>query len=189
MANACAQRAYQLKVTLAGVRPAVWRRLLVPSSATLKQLHYILQVAMGWTDSHLHKFEAKGQLYGKPDRDFGSSVNDETHVRLEQVLLRVKQSMLYEYDFGDSWIHQIVLEKILPPSPELKVPKCVAGARACPPEDCGGAYGYAEFLQAIKDPSHPEHDETLEWVGEDYDPEFFDLEEINKYLAAQRGGL
>jgi len=189
MAKASAQRVYQLKVTLAGVRPAVWRRLVVSSYATLKELHYILQVAMGWTDSHLHQFEAKGQLYGKPDPDFGPSVKDETRLRLDQVLLREKESMLYEYDFGDSWTHQIVLEKILPPSPQLKVPRCIAGARACPPEDCGGVYGYAEFLKAIKDPSHPEHDEMLEWIGGDYDPGFFDLEEINKYLAPRKGGL
>jgi hypothetical protein len=187
MTKASTQRAYQLKVTLAGVRPAVWRRLLVPGSATLKELHYILQAAMGWTDSHLHQFEANGQLYGKPDPDFGLNVKNETRVWLDQVLLREKESMLYEYDFGDGWVHRIVLEKILPSSPGLKVPKCIAGARACPPEDCGGAYGYAEFLKAINDPSHSEHDEMLEWIGGEFDPDLFDLEEINEYLTPRKG--
>jgi hypothetical protein len=144
---------------------------------------------MGWTDSHLHQFEAKGQLYGKSDPDFGPKVKDETRARLDQVLLREKEWMLYEYDFGDSWTHRIVLEKVLPSSATLKTPKCIAGARACPPEDCGGPYGYAEFLMAIKDPSHPEHEEMLEWIGGDYDPSFFDAEEVNKYLAGRRGGL
>jgi hypothetical protein len=144
---------------------------------------------MGWSDSHLHQFEAKGQLYGKPHSEFGPSVKDETRVRLDQVLLRDKESMLYEYDLGDSWTHRIVVEKILPPSPQLKVPKCIAGARACPPEDCGGVYGYAEFLAAIEDPSHPEHEEMLEWIGGDYDPDYFDPDEINKYLAPRKSGL
>ncbi|HUF60651.1 MAG TPA: plasmid pRiA4b ORF-3 family protein [Verrucomicrobiales bacterium] len=178
---------YQLKVTLAHVRPAVWRRLLVPSSVKLHQFHDILQVAMGWTDSHLHQFEAQGQLYGEPDPEFGLSVKDETRVPLGQVLPQEGASMLYEYDFGDGWIHQIVLEKILPASAELKVPSCIAGARACPPEDCGGAGGYAEFLKAIKDPSHPEHEEMLEWSGGDFDPASFDTEAMNKFFASRKG--
>ncbi len=187
MAKASAPSVYQLKVTLDNVRPAVWRRLLVSSSAKLHQLHDILQIAMGWTDSHMHQFEAQGQLYGQPDPDFGLSVEDETRVPLDQVLQREGASMIYEYDFGDSWIHQIALEKILPASTELKVPSCVAGARACPPEDCGGAEGYAEFLKAIKSPSHPEHEEMMEWSGGDFDPAAFDLEGMNKFFASRKG--
>lgn len=94
--------------------------------------------------------------------------------------------MLYEYDFGDSWTHQIVLEKILPPSPELKAPQCIAGARACPPEDCGGVFGYAELLTALRDPSHPEHEDMLEWMGGEYDPAFFDLEAVNDQLVPRK---
>jgi hypothetical protein len=180
------ERVYQIKITLAGVRPAVWRRLAVPGSATLKELHDILQVAMGWTDSHLHQFEANGRLYGTPDPEFEMNVKNETRVRLDEVLPREKESMIYEYDFGDGWVHRIVLEKILPPTPELKVPKCVAGARACPPEDCGGVYGYAEFLKAIEDSSHPEHGEMLEWIGGEFDPDRFDLEEINEFLTPRK---
>jgi hypothetical protein len=183
MAKAATDRIYQLKVTLARLRPPVWRRLLVPSAVSLEDLHDILQVAMGWTDSHLHQFEAKGQLYGKPSREYSLPMKDEARVRLGEVLLREKDSIVYVYDFGDSWTHQIVLEKIVAPSPDVKVPRCIAGARACPPEDCGGVFGYAELLKVLKNPSHPEHEEMLEWVGEDYDPEFLDLEAINKYLV------
>ena len=189
MAKAPADRIYQLKVTLAGLRPPVWRRLLVSSSESLGGLHDILQVAMGWTDSHLHQFEAKGQLYGKPSRESFLPLKDEARVNLGQVLVREKESILYEYDLGDSWTHQIVLEKVLAPSPNAKAPQCIGGARACPPEDCGGVYGYAELLETLKDPSHPEHEEMLEWIGEDYDPEFFDLEAINKHLRPRKGGL
>jgi hypothetical protein len=191
MAKAATNRTYQLKVTLAGPRPIIWRRLLVSSSSSLKELHYILQVAMGWTDSHLHQFEAKGQLYGKPgpELDLNLPMKDEARAALDQLLVREKDSMLYEYDLGDSWTHQIVLEKILPTSPQVKVPQCTAGARACPPEDCGGVFGYVELLKALKDPSHPEHDDMLEWIGDDYDPTFFDLEAVNKQLARQKRGL
>jgi hypothetical protein len=189
MAKVTADRIYQLKVTLAGPRPLIWRRLLVSSSASLKELHYILQVAMGWTDSHMHQFEAKGRLYGKPTRELELPMKDEARTRLDQLLMREKDSMLYEYDFGDSWTHQIVLEKILAASPQVKVPQCIAGARACPPEDCGGVFGYSELLKALKDPSHPEHQDMLEWIGEDYDATFFDLEAINKQLVPRKGGL
>jgi Plasmid pRiA4b ORF-3-like protein len=188
MAKATADRIYQLKVTLAGVRPPVWRRLLVPSSLSLEDLHDILQVTMGWTDSHLHQFEAKGQLYGRPSRESFVPIKDEARVRLSEVLLREKESMLYEYDFGDSWTHQIVLEKVVAPPADVKAPQCIAGARACPPEDCGGVFGYAELLKALKDPSHSEHEEMLEWIGEDYDPDFLDLDAINKYLLPRSDG-
>jgi hypothetical protein len=138
-------------------------------------------------DSHLHQFEAKGQLYGKSSPELHLPTRDEGHARLDQVLTRPKDSMLYEYDFGDSWTHRIVLEKILPPSPELKTPQCIAGARASPPEGCGGVFGYAELLEALKDPSHPEHEDMLEWIGGDYDPAFFDLEGVNEQLAPRKG--
>jgi len=97
--------------------------------------------------------------------------------------------MLYEYDFGDGWMHKIVVEKIVAPSPKVKAPCCVAGVRACPPEDCGGPYRYAEFLKAIRDPSHPEHEDMVEWLGGEFDPAYFDLEDVNQQLAPWRRGL
>lgn len=183
MAKTVAPAIYQLKVTLAAVRPAIWRRLLVPSSVTLKDLHDILQIALGWTDSHLHQFEAKGQLYGRPDRESPVPIRNEGRTHLGKVLLREKDSMLYEYDFGDGWMHKIVVEKIVSPSPKVKVPCCVAGLRACPPEDSGGPYGYAELLKVIRNPSHPEHEDMLEWLGDEFDPAYFDLEDVNQQLA------
>ena len=188
MAKTVAPAVFQLKVTLAAVRPAIWRRLLVQSSLTLKDLHNILQIVIGWTDLHLHQFEAKGQLYGRPDRESPVSIRNEARVLLGEVLPREKDSMLYEYDFGDGWIHKVVLEKIVSPSPKVKVPCCVAGARACPPEDCGGPYGYAEFLKAVRDPSHPEHEDMVEWLGGDFDPGHFDLADVNQQLVSWRSG-
>jgi|SRR5689334_332097 len=189
MAKAVSKDIYQLKVTLAVVRPAVWRRVLVPSSLRLRDLHDILQIVMGWTDSHLHQFEAKGQLYGTPDPDFPVPIKSEGRAQLNDILAREKDWMLYEYDFGDGWVHKIVLEKIIPASSKLKVPSCAAGARACPPEDCGGPYGYAEFRKAIRDPSHPEHEDMLEWIGDEFDSDYFDLEHVNRQLAPFRSGL
>jgi hypothetical protein len=177
---------YQFKVTLNGVKPPIWRRLLVPSSFSLKDLHKVLQVALGWTDSHLHGFIAKGRHYGIPDPEFGTGQINESRVRLDEVLSTEKDAMTYEYDFGDGWGHKIVLEKVLEQAVEGAAPSCIAGARACPPEDCGGPWGYTELLKIIADPAHPEHDERLEWLGGEFDPERFDLSEINSVLARMK---
>lgn len=181
---------YQIKVTLSGIRPPVWRRLLVPSSLSLRDLHDILQVAIGWTDSHLHQFVAKGTFYGEPDPEIGMERLDETRVRLDEVLRTEKDAITYEYDFGDGWEHKIVLEKALPNPEASFAPSCIAGARACPPEDCGGVWGYANLLEIISDSSHPEHEEMLEWLSDEFDPERFDISEINSILARmKRRGL
>jgi hypothetical protein len=185
MPKAVAAPLYQVKVTLTGVRPPVWRRLLVPSSISLKKFHQILQIALGWTDSHLHEFKARGQTYGIPHSEYPNSTQDEARVRLNEVLIKEKDWMLYEYDFGDGWEHKVVVEKVLSLKPDVTAPKCIAGARACPPEDCGGVGGYEEFLEAIKDPFHPEHEEMLEWIGGDFDPNYFDPEEVNGELRAR----
>ena len=108
-------------------------------------------------------------------------------LRLDQVLVRDKDAMFYEYDFGDGWRHKIVLEKSIDATPETPAPLCIAGARACPPEDCGGVWGYANLLQVIADPSDPEHEEMLEWLGADFDPVHFSVEEVNAVLAPKRG--
>ena len=177
-----AREVYQLKVTLRGTRPPIWRRVQVYSDATLERLHRILQVVMGWTDSHLHQFCARGIYYGMvgPELDFDFEVVDERKVRLHDVLRRPKDRMQYEYDFGDSWDHDVVLERITGPAPQVRYPLVLAGRRACPPEDAGGVWGYAGFLRAIKDPKHPEHDDFIEWIGGTYDPEGFDVQEANR---------
>jgi hypothetical protein len=177
---------YQIKVSLNGVRPPIWRRLLVPGSLSLKDLHDVLQVAVGWTDSHLHQFVARGTLYGPPDPGFGRGCVNEKGVRLDGVLKAEKDAMIYEYDFGDGWQHKIVLEKILGSAEDGVAPSCTAGARACPPEDCGGVWGYANLLKIISDPSHSEHEEMLEWLGDQFEPERFDIAGINSKLARMK---
>ena len=177
---------YQLKVTLRGSKPPIWRRILVPSDIRLGKLHRVLQEVMGWTDSHLHQFIVGDDFYGVPHPDYDLDIQSERTVPLSRVLLVPKDKIIYEYDFGDSWEHELLLEKVLPPDPETRYPICVTGKRACPPEDCGGVWGYAEFLQAIKSPDHEEHESMLEWIGDDFDPEAFDLAEVNRSLAAIR---
>jgi hypothetical protein len=179
---------YQLKVTLDDSKPPIWRRLLVPENVTLYELHAILQIAMGWTNSHLHMFRIGGQIYGDPEDDeFGDlGTQDENRYRLNKVVGRRGMTFHYEYDFGDSWEHSILVEEILPAGKGVTYPVCVKGKRACPPEDVGGVWGYEGFLEAIADPEHEEHDEYLEWVGGEFDPEEFDLEEINTVLPNYR---
>ncbi|HEY7297655.1 MAG TPA: plasmid pRiA4b ORF-3 family protein [Xanthobacteraceae bacterium] len=178
-------RVYQIKITLAGTEPPIWRRLLVPGSISLAELHRILQVAMGWQDDHLHAFESANRR-ARSRLEPGCDWDDEERVRLDQVLAREKSAMVYLYDFGDSWTHNVVVEKILSPADGLTVPSCVGGARACPPEDCGGSWGYGELLEAIRDPRHPEHEDRIEWVGEHFDPERFDADAVNARLAPRK---
>jgi hypothetical protein len=176
---------YQLKVTLKGVRPPIWRRLLVPGNVTLARLHRILQVAMGWEDYHLYRFEVGGASFGEPDPEFDDDMRSARRVHLKEVAPAAGSRLLYEYDFGDGWEHRIVVEKILPPQRGVHLPVCLAGKRACPPEDCGGVWGYADLLAALADPAHPEHEAMLRWVGGPFDPEAFDLEAVNEALALE----
>jgi Plasmid pRiA4b ORF-3-like protein len=183
---------YQLKITLRNIRPPVWRRVWVPTHFTLAQLHQVIQIAMGgWLDYHLHAFDIAGREYGVPlspgENDWGAPpVNDEARVRLA-VLVGVGSKFRYTYDFGDDWEHEILVEKVLPIDPQVSYPVCIKAKRACPPEDCGGPWGYAELLEILAVPEHPEYEERLEWVGETFDPEKFDVGEINQVLAAIGG--
>jgi hypothetical protein len=176
---------YQIKVTLNGSKPPIWRRIQVPGNYTLAQMHAVLQVVMGWTNSHLHAFTVGGISFGHPDPEL--DFEDERKVRLSQLVPEEKARFLYEYDFGDNWEHVLEVEKILPPEPGAQYPVCLAGKRAGPPEDCGGVWGYADFLEAIRDPEHPEHEEMREWVGGEFDPEAFDREAINRELGRFTG--
>ncbi|MBK1632233.1 hypothetical protein CKO31_16100 [Thiohalocapsa halophila] len=181
-------RIYQLKITLRGAKPPIWRRVLVPSDLALDVLHEVIQIAMGWTDSHLHHFLANGRVYGIPDDKFGFEfdLKDEAEVKLMDLLRKEKDSMRYDYDFGDGWEHQILVEKVLPFDETQTLPLCIKGKRACPPEDCGGIWGYAQLLRTLADPSDPEHQDMLEWVGGQIDPEAFDLDDTNEALSALR---
>ncbi len=173
---------YQLKITLHEVRPPIWRRVLVPGRFTLHQLHRVIQAAFGWLDCHLHQFAIDGQYYSIPSPDDWEPVIDERRHTLAAIAPAAKRRFQYEYDFGDSWKHDILVEKILLPEQAVKYPVCIAGQRACPPEDVGGTWGYARFLEAIADPEHEEHESYLEWAGGPFDPEEFNLAETNRSL-------
>lgn len=173
---------YQLKITLRNFSPPIWRRVLVPGEFNLYKLHWVVQVAMGWTNSHLHQFIIDGEHYSIPDPDDWEPVIDERRVALSRIAPREKRKFVYEYDFGDSWEHEILVEKILPLGAGTKYPLCLKGKMACPPEDVGGVWGYADFLEAINDPKHPEHEDLREWAGGDFDPNAFDLDDVNRAL-------
>lgn len=178
--SASNQTVYQLKITLKNIRPPIWRRIQVLSSTTLEQLHLIMQEVMGWDNYHMHSFSIAGIDYGQPQPEF--NVRSEKTVILRQVVKGEKSKFFYTYDFGDSWEHEILVEKELPLTPDTNYPVCITGKRACPPEDCGGSWGYAELLEIISDPSHPEYEERMEWVGESFNPDTFDLNEVNQRL-------
>ncbi len=176
-----ARSVYQIKVTLLHSHPPIWRRLQVEDGGTLDQLHHTLQVVMGWTNSHLHGFRLPQPDQRGPRRRLLpiESVNEKA-TRLGNLLRRPKDWLVYDYDFGDSWEHEVLLEDVLPRSSPARFPMVLAGRGACPPEDVGGIPGYYHFLEAIKDPKHPEHEDMMEWAGKDFDPAAFDVQEINR---------
>jgi len=184
-----ASQVYQLKITLEGLLPPVWRRFQVPSDMNLVKLHQAIQCVMGWEDGHLHQFKVGKTYYGMTypdDSDGMPKTRDEEKARLHELVSRPKAKFVYEYDFGNGWEHEVVLEKILSPDPDVQYPVCLEGKRACPPEDCGGVWGYADLLDMIADPNHPDHEDLREWLGDDFDPEKFDVEKVNNALRRSR---
>ncbi len=179
-----AGKIFQLKITLKDIRPPVWRRVQV-RDCSLADLHEVIQVAMGWENYHLYDFEVGGERYTDPRGMDDLDMEDAGRVRLGQLAPKEKAKFRYTYDFGDNWQHEVLVEKILPPQEGREYPVCIAGKRACPPEDVGGPWGYTEFAEAIRDPEHEQHEEFLEWRGE-FDPEGFDLEAVNKQLKRLR---
>jgi hypothetical protein len=177
----------QFKITLKDSRPPIWRRIQV-QDCTLDRFHEHIQTAMGWTNSHLHQFEIKGQRYGDPellDDEFDDfECEDSTTTTVSAILPKTGKhfAFKYEYDFGDSWEHEVLFEGSPTTDPKAKCPLCVEGERACPPEDCGGIWSYGEFIEAIRSPKHEEHDSMLEWVGEGFDPEKFDPQRATKAM-------
>ena len=179
---------YQLQVVLGGTKPPTWRRLQVPGTANLGWLHAVLQVATGWTNSHLHQFICGEHIYADPRAELGQyegdpPVLDENEFTLAELLKDIDQGLIYEYDFGDSWEHIVTVERILPGDASTSATAvCLAGSRACPPEDCGGIGGYMELLKVLKNKQHPEHGSMKEWLGRAFDPEFFDIAATNDWL-------
>ena len=176
---------YEIKVELKEIEPAIWRILRVRPQTSLSRLHKVLQKAMGWTNSHLHLFEIDGHLYGEGEIEWDIDVQDYHGMRLEKIFKEGRMSFLYEYDPGDSWRHDITLLGTVAGEPGEKI-ACVGGARACPPEDCGGTPGYYDLLVALSDPDHEEHDAMLEWVGGKYDPNAFDVAAVDRALKRLR---
>jgi hypothetical protein len=179
---------YQLKITLRGVsKPPVWRRVLVSASITLRELHEIIQQVMGWGNCHLHVFSTNGQEYGSPDPDLGHA--SDQRVRLEEVFTGDTDRVRYTYDFGDDWEHDIVAEQMLTSEPGQAYPRCVAGKGACPPEDCGGVWGYARLKAILADSSHDEHEDMLNWLGidsgEEFDPYEFSVADTDARLRSR----
>ena len=181
---------YQIKVTLLGTKPPIWRRLLVPSSLTLAQLHDAVQTAMGWQGGHMHEFCAGQRYFGKPDPEYRSMgmdpVENERTVRLSEVLRKTGPKLIYTYDPGDSWEHAIVLEKQLPVDPIASYPVCTDGKLACPPDDCGGIPGFYNLVEAFADPDHEQHKELRDWLGHDFDPMAFSIDSVNQMLLPAR---
>ncbi len=178
--------AFRLRVTLVDVDPLVWRRVLVAGTIRLPLLHQVFQVLMGWDDYHLHAFEIRGERYGVADADWGPPGElNERGVRLIK-LVGVGDTFTYSYDFGDNWCHLVEVEAIEPVQVALAHAACLDGARACPPEDVGGSPGYAFFREAIVDSTHEEHAGYMEWSGGDFDPEAFNLADVNTRLRQVR---
>jgi hypothetical protein len=176
---------YQLKITLKEIDPPIWRRVLVSGNVSMKTVHKIIQIAMGWTNSHLHMFILpNGEVLSDPTFELLDDPvpGDEGSTKLRKIAREVGSRFIYEYDFGDGWSHEILVEDILTPGPSGRVPRCIAGENACPPEDCGGPPGYFDFLEAILDPKHEEHESMHEWYGRPFDPGHFDMEEVNRIL-------
>ena len=176
---------YELNVAVVGIRPRIWRRLQVPSTMDLGRLHRALQVCFGWDDDHLHQFTVgetkRGAALRRYDRDIDEK--DETRTRLSKTAPNEQSSLIYTYDFGDNWEVEIVVQKILPRDPGGTYPVCLAGRRAGPVEDCGGIFGYEKMCEALADPTHEDHEEYVEWFGNEFDPEAFDIDAVNARLG------
>lgn len=180
--------AIQIKIVLKHSKPPIWRRVLVDSSITFEELHYTIQISMGWGIYHLYEFKVDKYRIGVVNdemEDFGygrSELIDSKEVTLGEVLEKDMKEISYEYDFGDGWVHNIEIEKILPLDSHTYYPVCLKGKMNCPPEDCGGIPGFYHLLSVLENKKHPEHQDMKDWLNGEYDPGEFDLDETNMFL-------
>ena len=176
----------QLKITLQWTKPPIWRRVLVDKKTTFFELHHIIQIAMGWDNYHLYEFTMDNYRIGETSEEFDVFGNeklvDASTVTIDSIIIDTKEKFNYEYDFGDGWRHQIVVEKFLPRDSSTSYPICIDGKLNCPPEDCGGVVGFYQLLDTIEDKKHPGHKEVLEWLGGHYEAVHFDKDEVNDEL-------
>ncbi len=173
---------YQIKISLDDAKPSIYRTILVEPDTAFFEFHQIIQVAMGWDDYHLYSFETGDYTIAVPDEFMDIDSIDPASIALNEVLKKTGDKIKYEYDFGDGWRHTIQLEKIIPYQLNKSYPTCIRGKRSCPPEDCGGIWGYENIIEIIKNKKHPEYKKTIEWVGIDFDPDYFDIEFVNETL-------
>ena len=180
------KKTYQIQISLNNYRPKIWRRLLISSDLLLSDFHKIIQTSMGWTNSHLHQFIKNRTFYSARlyDDDLWDDMDnvDYKKIKISDLLKKEKEKIIYEYDFGDGWNHDIILEKILPHDHKLNHPVCLKGKMNCPPEDCGGVWGYSDMLEILKQPDHDEYESSMEWLGGEFDPEYFNMNEVNEML-------
>jgi hypothetical protein len=190
-----ARLVYRFRIELVEIEPLIWRQIEVPETYSLWDLHVAIQSAMGWHDAHLHLFEVSVQGTRSP-RHIGIPVGEELvelppvepgwEVKIGEVFPRVGTEVPYTYDFGDNWVHCVTLEGILIREPRKHFPRCLDGARACPPEDCGGVFGYYDVLDIIASPQHPMYEETMDWLGGDFDPEGFSPRQVRFHNPRRR---
>jgi hypothetical protein len=179
------EKIYQLEIWLNEIEPRIWRKFEVPADIRLDKLHGVIQDVMGWSDSHLHSFNADENEYSLPypdDDAYNEGMLDERKAKLTDLVSRPKDRFVYVYDFGDNWEHTIELVEIKEPQKGVRYPICLDGQRACPPEDCGGPWGYPELLETLSNPDHEDYEEMLEWLGDKFDPEAFDVKDVNDLL-------
>jgi len=183
------QSIYQLHIQLEEIEPAIWRRIIVPGKISLARLHRLLQLAMGWENYHLHLFTIGGVQYGEPDPEYaaeGIQIKHDRHASVRDVLRTEGMRFRYDYDFGDNWRHDVLVERIkLLDAEDWVASRCLEGRRACPPEDCGGVSGYDELLEALRDPHHDDHERLRTWVGIHFDPELFSVQQLNSAFAVE----
>jgi len=186
------KKVYQIQIALKGSKPKIWRRIIIPSDLLLPDFHKVIQTTMGWTNSHLHQFIKDRTFYSQKmdDDDFWGEMDnvDYSKIKISDLLKKEKDKVIYEYNFGDGWEHDIILEKIDSNAENKIIPTCLTGKNNCPPEDCGGIWGYENLLEILKDPDHEEYEEYMEWLGREFDPKYFDKNEINEMLKTEDYG-